>query len=68
MRNTVLALAVSMLLATLARELADVIRDFDAWTAKQLGDLNAALARKQLAPVPLLTREQWAAGDVAAKG
>jgi BNR-Asp box repeat/BNR/Asp-box repeat len=45
----------------IARELADVGRDFDAWTAKELDGLNSALATKQLAPIRLLTREQWEA-------
>ncbi|HYC92083.1 MAG TPA: sialidase [Thermoanaerobaculia bacterium] len=35
----------------LARELGDVVRDFDAWMAKELPALNAALARKKLEPV-----------------
>jgi hypothetical protein len=51
----------------LARELADVVREFDAWAARELGGLNAALARKQLEPIRPLTREQWEAADVAAK-
>jgi photosystem II stability/assembly factor-like uncharacterized protein len=43
----------------LARELADVIKDFDAWAAKQLPELNSAITEKQLAPVIPLTREDW---------
>ena len=35
----------------LARELGDVVRDFDAWTAKELPGLNAALAKKKLEAV-----------------
>ncbi|HEV7242259.1 MAG TPA: sialidase [Thermoanaerobaculia bacterium] len=35
----------------LARELADVVRTFDAWTAKELPAINAALAKKKLDPV-----------------
>jgi hypothetical protein len=35
----------------LSRELGDVVRDFDAWTAKELPALNAALAKKKLEPV-----------------
>jgi photosystem II stability/assembly factor-like uncharacterized protein len=50
----------------IARELADVVKDFDAWAAKNLAGLNSALARKQLEPIQLLTREQWQAKDVAA--
>ncbi|OLC03031.1 MAG: sialidase [Gemmatimonadetes bacterium 13_1_40CM_69_22] len=51
----------------IARELADVIKDFDAWAAKQLDGLNSALARKRLEPIRLLTRQQWEAKDVAAQ-
>jgi len=49
----------------LARELADVVREFDAWTAKELGGLNSAVARKHLEPIPLLSREQWEAQAAA---
>jgi photosystem II stability/assembly factor-like uncharacterized protein len=35
----------------LSRELADVVKDFDAWMAKELPALNAALAKKKLEPV-----------------
>jgi photosystem II stability/assembly factor-like uncharacterized protein len=49
----------------LARELADVVREFDAWTAQELGGLSSALARKHLEPIPLLTREQWEAQAAA---
>ncbi len=51
----------------IARELADVIKDFDAWAAKELDGLNSALARKRLEPIRLLTRQQWEAKDVAAQ-
>jgi hypothetical protein len=36
----------------LAKELADVVRDFDAWVAKERASLNAALAKKKLDPLP----------------
>jgi len=49
----------------IARELADVVRDFDAWSAKELGGLNTALGTKQLEPIRVLTREQWEAKAVA---
>ncbi len=52
----------------IARELADVARDFDGWTTKQLDGLNAALAGKQLQPIHLLTREQWEARAAAGGG
>jgi hypothetical protein len=43
----------------LARELADVVKDFDAWTAKELSGLNADLSKKNLEPLKPLTREEW---------
>ncbi len=43
----------------IARELADVMRDFDAWLAKELPGINAALVAKQLPPISALTREEW---------
>ena len=49
----------------IARELADVVRDFDAWSAKELGGLNTALGGKQLEPIRVLTREQWEAKATA---
>jgi len=49
----------------IARELADVVRDFDAWSAKELGGLNTALGTKQLEPIRVLTREQWEAKATA---
>jgi photosystem II stability/assembly factor-like uncharacterized protein len=52
----------------LARELADVVKEFEAWAANELGGLNAALARKRLEPVRPLTREQWEAPAVATGG
>ncbi len=51
----------------IARELADVVKDFDTWTASALAGLNSALAKKRLEPIRLLTREQWEGKDVAAK-
>jgi photosystem II stability/assembly factor-like uncharacterized protein len=43
----------------LARELADVVRDFDAWTSKELSSLNSELAGKMLEPLKMLSREEW---------
>jgi len=43
----------------IARELADIVRDFDAWLAKEMAGLNDALSAKQLQPINPLTREQW---------
>src|SRR5213075_459498 len=41
----------------LARELADVVKDFDAWLARDLTGVNSALANKQLETIKPLTRE-----------
>lgn len=54
--------------AALARELADVSRDFDAWTAKELPAINAALAKRKLDPIQPLTREQWDKANTATAG
>jgi photosystem II stability/assembly factor-like uncharacterized protein len=35
----------------IARELADVVKDFDAWLAKEMPGINAALAGKNLEPI-----------------
>jgi len=45
----------------LARELADVQRDFDAWTTRELAGINAALRSKKLEPIAVLSRQQWEA-------
>jgi photosystem II stability/assembly factor-like uncharacterized protein len=43
----------------LARELADVVKDFDAWTSKELSNLNSELTAKKLEPLKTLSREEW---------
>jgi hypothetical protein len=43
----------------ITRELADVVRDFDEWLAKELTGLNAALSAKQLDPIKVVTRAEW---------
>jgi hypothetical protein len=43
----------------LAHELADVLADFDAWTAKELPPINTALANKKLEPIEPMSREAW---------
>ncbi|HEU5239244.1 MAG TPA: T9SS type A sorting domain-containing protein, partial [Pyrinomonadaceae bacterium] len=43
----------------ISRELADVVRDFDAWLAKELPGLNSALTAKQLTAIKVITREEW---------
>jgi hypothetical protein len=45
----------------IARELADVVRDFDAWTTRDLAGINSALQSKKLAPIVVLSRQQWEA-------
>ncbi len=43
----------------LGRELDAVVKEFDAWGAKELPGINQALAAKGQAKVELLTREAW---------
>src|SRR5205814_1817801 len=43
----------------LARELADVVKTFDAWSAKELPPINAALAKKKLDPIKPIVRDDW---------
>jgi len=52
----------------LSRELADVAKEFESWASVELPKANAALAKHQLAPVPLLTREEWESKNVAQTG
>jgi len=47
----------------LARELADVAKDFDAWTAKELPGINSALAKKKLEPIKVPSRNEWESGS-----
>jgi photosystem II stability/assembly factor-like uncharacterized protein len=44
---------------SLALELATWMQAFDDWTAKELPELNSAVANGHLEPVRLLTREEW---------
>ena len=43
----------------IAHELSDVMKGFDAWAARELEGINAALTARQLQPIRLLTRAQW---------
>ena len=43
----------------ISHELADVARDFDAWSAKELPRINADLQKKKLDTIQPLTKEQW---------
>lgn len=47
----------------LTRELADVVKDFDAWLTKELVGINAELAKNQLESIKPLTREVWEKQD-----
>jgi hypothetical protein len=42
----------------IARELADVLKSFDAWTNNQLTSLNAELSKKKLEPIKVATSEE----------
>jgi len=53
---------------SLARELADVVKDFDGWTAKNLPQINAALAKKKLDPINPITRDDWDKASSSAGG
>jgi photosystem II stability/assembly factor-like uncharacterized protein len=46
----------------LTRELADVIRGFDVWVEKELAGVNSDLAKKRLAAIRPITREEWEKG------
>jgi hypothetical protein len=52
----------------LSHELADVVHDFDAWTAKELPSINAELAKKKLDPITPLTQSASAAANGGASG
>jgi hypothetical protein len=43
----------------IARELSDVITNFDAWLTKEMTSINTALAGKHLEAIVPLTREDW---------
>jgi photosystem II stability/assembly factor-like uncharacterized protein len=45
----------------IARELADIVRDFDAWATRDLVAINASLRGKKLEPIVVITRQQWEA-------
>jgi photosystem II stability/assembly factor-like uncharacterized protein len=50
----------------LTSELTDVVKDFDAWSTKELPRINTDLARKNLQTIQPLTRQQWDAAATAA--
>lgn len=43
----------------IARELGDVVRDFEAWLAKELSGINSALTGKGLEPITPIARADW---------
>ena len=43
----------------IARELADVVKSFDAWIAKELPALNTELEKGSVGRIQVLTREEW---------
>ncbi len=43
----------------IGRELGDVVRDFDAWAARELPALNAELVKRKQPAVELLTKADW---------
>lgn len=47
----------------LDREMADVLKEFIAWTTKELPGINEALAAKHLEPITLLARDAWEKED-----
>jgi hypothetical protein len=47
----------------IARELADVVKDFDGWLARELPGINSALSGKGLQVITPLTREAWEKKD-----
>jgi photosystem II stability/assembly factor-like uncharacterized protein len=45
----------------LTKELADLVKEFGAWGGAQLGSTSPDLAKANLEPVKLLTRDEWEA-------
>ena len=43
----------------LARELAELVKSFDAWVTKEMPAVNSGITKERLEPVKLLTREEW---------
>ena len=43
----------------LARELNDVLKDFDTWLTKDLSSINSELTRNHQEAIKPLTREEW---------
>ena len=43
----------------IGRELGDIVHDYDAWLARELSGIDAALTAKKLDAIPVLTRAEW---------
>jgi photosystem II stability/assembly factor-like uncharacterized protein len=43
----------------IARELDDVVRNFNTWLSNEIPGINSGLSAKKLAPITPLTREEW---------
>jgi len=52
----------------ISREMADVDHDFNEWSAKELPGINSALAKKNLPPIKLMTREEWDQSNASEAG
>src|SRR5262249_17546339 len=52
----------------LARQLADVAKQFDGWAATELPKVHATLTKHQMETISPLTREQWESKNVAQTG
>jgi hypothetical protein len=51
----------------LGKELADVVHEFDAWSAKELGGINVDLSAKKLDQITMMTRDEWDKKNATAK-
>ncbi|HEX7140295.1 MAG TPA: hypothetical protein VF219_20765 [Vicinamibacterales bacterium] len=53
---------------SIGRELADVVKDFNAWSSKELPGINSALGKKNLPPIKMMTREEWDKANASEAG
>jgi hypothetical protein len=51
-------------IGSLQHELDDVMKEFDAFVAKVIQEVNASLARKKLGAIKTLTRQEWDKANV----
>jgi photosystem II stability/assembly factor-like uncharacterized protein len=47
----------------IARELSDVMKEFDTWTSNNVAQINSSLQQKNLEQITLLTRDAWEKKD-----